>query len=95
MSALFRVYLALLLLLGLTAGVAYLPLGHFNVVLALAIALAKAALIGLYFMELLAARKLVWVFAGAGLFWLGILFTLSLSDYLTRGWLPWGSGFGP
>lgn len=92
---LFRVYLALVTLLALTAGLDFLPLGPFNLVLAIAIAIAKAVLIGLFFMELRTERRLVWLFAGTGLFWLGILFSLSLSDYFTRGWLPWGSRFGP
>jgi hypothetical protein len=30
----------------------------------------------------------LWVFVGAGFFWLMILFALSFSDFLTRGWLP-------
>ncbi|HEY9857499.1 MAG TPA: cytochrome C oxidase subunit IV family protein [Stenomitos sp.] len=92
---LLRVYLALMILFALTAGFAYLPLGRFNVVVALAIAAAKATLIGMDFMELRTEKRLTWLFAGAGLFWLAILFTLSLSDYATRGWLPWGSRFGP
>lgn len=28
--------------------------------------------------------RLIWAFALGGLFWLSILFTLTLSDYLTR-----------
>jgi hypothetical protein len=35
-------------------------------------------------MELLASRGLVRAFAGAGFFWLGIMFWLTLTDYLTR-----------
>ena len=29
------------------------------------------------------------IFAFVGIFWLGILFALSLSDYRSRNWLPW------
>lgn len=94
-SRLARVYLALMVLFALTAGLAYLPLGPFNAVVALAIGAAKAALIALWFMELGRSRRLVWVVAGAGGFWLGILFTLTMSDYLTRGWLPWTSPVAP
>ncbi len=31
--------------------------------------------------------RLVWVFALAGFFRLGILFVLAMSDYISRGWL--------
>ena len=44
------------------------------------------ALIFAYFMQLRWHRGLIWVFAGAGFFWLGIAGVLTFSDYLTRGW---------
>jgi cytochrome c oxidase subunit 4 len=77
---------ALLGFLALTIFAAYFNLGPFNVVVAMLIALAKAALIALFFMQLRYSKPLMWVFAGAGVFWLGILLVLALSDYLTRGW---------
>jgi len=43
-------------------------------------------LILLFFMHLRDSKPIIWVFAGAGFFWLGIMFALALSDYLTRGW---------
>jgi cytochrome c oxidase subunit 4 len=79
--------LALLLLLGLTIGLAFLPLGRWNLVAAMAIATAKLILIALYFMHLRYSGRTFWVFAGAGFFWLVVLIGLSLSDYLTR-WGP-------
>jgi hypothetical protein len=30
------------------------------------------------------SARMVWAFAGAGFLWLGILFTLTFSDYVTR-----------
>ncbi len=78
--------MALLGLLGLTITAAYVNLGPFNTVVAMSISVAKGALIVLFFMHLRYSKPLMWVFAGAGLFWLGIMFTLALSDYLTRGW---------
>ena len=36
---------------------------------------------------------LLWVFVAAGFFWLGIMFALSFSDYLTRDWLPQPAGW--
>jgi hypothetical protein len=31
--------------------------------------------------------RLTWIVAGAAFLWLGILFSLTLTDFLTRGWL--------
>jgi len=77
---------ALLAFLGLTIAAAYVNLGPFNTVAAMSIALVKAVLILLFFMHLRDSKPIIWVFAGAGFFWLGIMFALALSDYLTRGW---------
>jgi cytochrome c oxidase subunit IV len=84
----FRVWAALLILLAITTGVAYLPLGWFNTFISITIAFAKAILIVLFFMHVKYKARLAWVFACAGFFWLAILFTLTLGDYFTRSWLP-------
>ncbi|MBI2930683.1 MAG: cytochrome C oxidase subunit IV family protein [Planctomycetes bacterium] len=78
------VFVALLALTGSSVGAAYLDLGVFNTILALAIAGVKASLVALYFMHLRYSSKLVWLFAGGSFFWLGILLALTLNDYLTR-----------
>jgi len=88
----FGVFAGLMVLLAVTVGVAYVHLGRFNVVAALSIACVKAVLIILYFMHVRYSSRLLWIFVGAGFFWLGILFALSYSDYLTRVWLPLGNG---
>jgi cytochrome c oxidase subunit 4 len=77
---------ALLGLLALTIALAYLNLGPFNTVAALAISAAKAAVIALVFMEARQRGPLIWVVIAAGLFWLGLMFALSMSDFLTRSW---------
>lgn len=83
----FTVFLALILLTLTTAGVAFVNLGGtWNVVLALTIAVAKAALVMLYFMHLRYSSHLTRLFAGAGIFWLGLLIVLTLTDYVSRGW---------
>lgn len=78
------VLLLLLALLALTIGAAYINLGPFNTPVAMTISVAKAALILLFFMHLKGAPSLIKVFAVAGFFWLGIMLTLSMSDYLMR-----------
>jgi len=77
----------LLLLTGLTIGVAFLPLGGWHSPLALGIAALKAVLIGLFFMHLRVSTPVTRLAALAGLFWLGILLAGTLDDVITRGWL--------
>ena len=75
----------LLLLTLATAGAAFIDLGgELNSIVALTIALIKAVLVLLFFMHLRYSSRLTWVFASAGLFWLLILVTLTISDVLTR-----------
>lgn len=68
----------------LTWGVAFIDLGIFNPVVALAIACTKATLVILFFMHVRYSNKLTKITVFAGFFWLMLLITLSLSDYLTR-----------
>ncbi len=57
-----------------------------NTVVALTLAVIKATLVVLYFMHVRYSTRLIWVVVVAGFFWLGILFVLTMSDYLSRGW---------
>jgi cytochrome c oxidase subunit 4 len=83
-----NVFATLMLLLLLTILAGHFHLGHFNLAVALTIAVIKALIVLLYFMHLRWSSKQTWVFAGAAIFWLAILMSLSLSDYLTRGGPP-------
>jgi cytochrome c oxidase subunit 4 len=78
------VWAALLVLLAITFSAAYVPLGSFNLVVALTVAALKAALVGVIFMGLGRNGSLLRLAASAGFFWLIILFTLTFSDFLTR-----------
>jgi len=76
---------ALLLLTIATAGAAFVDLGgELNSIVALSIAVVKTLLVLLFFMHVRYSSRLTWVFAGAGLFWLLIMMTLTMSDVLTR-----------
>jgi cytochrome c oxidase subunit IV len=90
------VFLALMILTAVTTGVAYIDLGRWNTVVALAIAVTKMLLVVLFFMHVKYATGLTRVIIIAGFFWLGIMIALSLSDELTRGWeingTSWGGG---
>jgi cytochrome c oxidase subunit 4 len=77
----------LIVLTGVTAGVAFINLGPFNPVVALLIATIKATLVVLFFMHVKdASEKLTAAVVVSGFFFLMILLALSLSDYLTRAW---------
>jgi len=78
------VWLALLALLAVTVGTAFLPLGWANTPLNLAISVTQAALVMLFSMHLRAAHPLVKIIAVIGFFGIAILIILSLFDVLTR-----------
>ena len=84
----FIIFGALMVGTALTVWVANFDLGRWNAVVALSIAVIKATLVVLYFMHVRYSSKLTWVFVGAGLIWLIILFAFTLSDYMTRTWVP-------
>ena len=81
------IWAALMLLLLLTWGFAQLNLGPFNIVAALSIAVTKMLLVILFFMHVRQSTSLTWLFVAAGFIWLLIMLDLTLSDYLTRGWV--------
>ncbi len=90
----YRVFTGLLLMLLLTTGISFLPLGRWGLPVAMLIAVAKAALILLFFMEVRYSSRLTWLFASAAFLWLGIMLTLTLNDYWSRGWVQpdWKQG---
>ena len=57
-----------------------------NVVVALALAGAKALLVMLFFMHLRHSTALVRIVFAAAFLWLAILIGITVSDYRTRGW---------
>lgn len=77
-----------MLLLAATWRIGYVNLGHFNVVVALAIAIIKALLVALFFMHIKGSSRLLHLAAMVGLIWLIIMLSLTLGDYLTRGMVP-------
>jgi cytochrome c oxidase subunit 4 len=79
--------LGLIVLTGVTVGAAFINLGPFNPVIALLIATIKATLVILFFMHVKgASEKLTGVVVVSGFFFLAILLSLSLADYMTRAW---------
>jgi cytochrome c oxidase subunit 4 len=83
-ATIWRCWSALMLLLAATSASAFVPLGSFNIVVSLAIAIIKALIVLLVFMELRASKGLVRAFAAAGFFWLLIMIVLTGADYWHR-----------
>lgn len=84
----YQVFVALLVLTGITVAIAFLNLGPLNTIAALSIAVTKALLVVLIFMHVRYSSRLTGVVIAGGVFWLVLLIALTMSDYLTRDWLP-------
>jgi cytochrome c oxidase subunit 4 len=83
----YTIWIALLGLTVITAAVAFVDLGPFNVVLALVIATVKALLVVLFFMHVkYTSEKLTKIVIVSAIFWLFLLLALSMADYATRLW---------
>ena len=79
------VWVVLLVLTGITTGIAFVDLGPLNTIVALVIATCKALLVVLIFMHVkYASDKLVKVVVISAAFFLLLLLGLSLADYSTR-----------
>lgn len=84
----FAIFSVLMILTLITIEAAFINLGKLNTVVALTIAVCKATLVILYFMHVRYSSKLTWIVIASGFFWLVILIALTMSDYLSRAWLP-------
>ena len=83
----YQVFGALLLLTGVTVGVAYVDLVAANLPVALLIASCKGVLVILWFMHVKFSSRLTQLFVSAGFIWLVILVLIMTSDYTARGWM--------
>lgn len=75
---------ALFGLLALTAGSALVPMGAFNTVCNIGIAIAKALLVMLFYMRLKTDSPLLRIVAFSGFAWLALLIAMSVADVMTR-----------
>jgi|SRR4029079_2279455 cytochrome c oxidase subunit 4 len=87
-SLYYLIFVALIFGTGLTVVAAKIDLGVFNNVAMLGIACTKATLVVLFFMHVRWSSRLTWVVVASGIFWLLIMFTLTMTDYMSRGWVP-------
>jgi len=77
-------WVALLVLLAITAGSSAFDLGWGNLIVNLGIAVGKTVLIVLIFMHFIRSEAIVRLAVCVALFWLAILFALTFSDFFSR-----------
>jgi cytochrome c oxidase subunit 4 len=91
----YRVFAALMVLMALTVGAwwmeAFVAIPRLlGVVIAMTIAIAKTALIILFFMHVKVSSRVVQLYAAAAFVGLIFLFSIIMGDYFARGWPPQG-----
>jgi cytochrome c oxidase subunit 4 len=86
-SMYYLVFMALMVGTILTVVAAKFDMGPLNNIVMLTIACTKATLVILFFMHVRWSSRLTWVVAMSGFFWLLILFSLGMADFMSRGWI--------
>ena len=98
-SVYYAIFGALMVLTVVTVAVATVNLGALNFPVAIGIAITKATLVILFFMHAKYSSKLTKLFVGTAFFFLFILLTLTMTDFLSRGYATYdggsaGAGYG-
>ena len=85
-STYYAIFGALMILTAVTVGAAFVNLGSLNFPVAISIAISKATLVMLFFMHMKYSSRLTKMVVGMAFFFLAIMFGLTLTDYMSRGW---------
>ena len=83
------IFLFLMVMTGLTVFAASVDLGWANPVVALVIATMKATTVILFFMHVKYSTRMTQMVIIGALFFLFLLLGLTLTDYLSRGWMSY------
>ena len=83
------VFATLLAGTAITVGAAYIELGVFNPIVALAIASFKAVVVILFFMHVKYQSRLVRLTVAAGFITFLVMIMMTLTDYMSRAWGLW------
>ena len=81
-------YFSLLGLTLLTTLVAYVNLGVFSTIIQIGIAMIMASIVAGVMMHALYESMLIRIIVSGGVIWFLFMITLTLGDYISRGWLP-------
>ena len=93
-SMYYTIFGMLMVLTAVTVFAAFNDLGILNFPVAIGIAITKATLVILFFMHAKYSSRLTKLFVGMSFFFLIILFSLTLTDYLSRGLKTYPGGAG-
>ena len=93
-SMYYTIFGMLMVLTAVTVFAAFNDLGILNFPVAIGIAITKATLVILFFMHAKYSSRLTKLFVGMSFFFLLILFSLTLTDYLSRGLKTYPGGAG-
>ena len=93
-SMYYTIFGLLMVLTAVTVFAAFNNLGVLNFPVAIGIAITKATLVVLFFMHAKYSSKLTKLFVGMSFFFLLILLTLTMTDYLSRGFKTYPGGAG-
>src|SRR3954449_4885886 len=85
-SMYYTIFGSLMVLTAVTVALAFINLGAWNFPVALAVAIFKATLVILFFMHVKYSSRLTKMVVGMSFFFLAIMFGLTLTDYMSRGW---------
>ncbi|MEO8276524.1 MAG: cytochrome C oxidase subunit IV family protein [Thermoanaerobaculia bacterium] len=91
----FAVFGALMVFTAITVAVAFVDLGPANNIVMLAIAAVKATLVIMFFMHARYGTRLIPLVAASGFFFVMLMFIITMSDYMSRGWLGAGTPWRP
>ena len=83
------IYVVLVVCTLLSVGSSYINLGVANGIIVLLIALFQALLTLWFFMEVRSSSRVMKLAIFAGIFTLGVLFVMTMSDYVSRAWGSW------
>lgn len=81
-------FVVLLVLAGVSLAVGFSEIGPSKVIVSLLVAGVQASVLGYYFMDLRQGDQLTWLCVGASIFWTGLLFLFTLTDFITRHMTP-------
>jgi cytochrome c oxidase subunit 4 len=85
-STYYTIFGALMVFTAITVAAAFVNLGSLNFPVAIAIAITKATLVILFFMHAKYSSRLTKLVVSGAFFFLVVLLTLTMTDYLSRGW---------
>ncbi len=85
------IFAALMVFTAITVAVAFFDLGPLNNVVMLGVAVLKATLVVLFFMHAKYSTRLIPLVVVSGVFFLLVMFGITMADYVSRGWLGVGS----